>query len=60
MSVLTFGWIVEKVEGKAGLGLAIVFLFFNGVGLMLVLTPTNTYCVDVRPLTLAARVGMSR
>lgn len=33
-SVLTLGWILDRVGGKAGLGLTVVLLFFNGVGLM--------------------------
>ncbi|KAK4049269.1 hypothetical protein OIV83_004205 [Microbotryomycetes sp. JL201] len=46
-SVLVLGWILEKVDGKAGLALTVILLFTNGAGLMFVLTPANTYLVDV-------------
>lgn len=33
-AVLALGWVLDKVGGKLGLGLAVVLLFFDGVGLM--------------------------
>ncbi|KAM0790479.1 hypothetical protein ACM66B_003355 [Microbotryomycetes sp. NB124-2] len=46
-SVLVLGWILDRVDGKAGLALTVVLLFIDGAGLMFVLTPANTYIVDV-------------
>ncbi|KAK4047439.1 hypothetical protein OIO90_006184 [Microbotryomycetes sp. JL221] len=47
MSVVILGWVLDKVQGTVGLVLTIVLLFLDGAGLMFVLTPANTYCVDV-------------
>lgn len=47
VSVLGVGWVMEKGNGVGGLVGALILLFFDGAGLMSVLTPTNTYCVDV-------------
>lgn len=33
-SVLALGWVLDRVEGKVGLGLTVVLLFLDGVGLM--------------------------
>ncbi|GEM11038.1 MFS transporter [Rhodotorula toruloides] len=49
-SVLALGWVLDKGTGKVGLAFAVVLLFIDGIGLMCVLTPSNTYCVDVMPL----------
>lgn len=34
LSVLALGWVMQEMRGKAGLGLAIVLLVVDGVGLM--------------------------
>ncbi|GAA6052771.1 hypothetical protein NBRC10513_006828 [Rhodotorula toruloides] len=49
-SVLALGWVLDKGTGKVGLAFAVILLFIDGIGLMCVLTPSNTYCVDVMPL----------
>ncbi|GAA6017760.1 hypothetical protein JCM10207_000488 [Rhodosporidiobolus poonsookiae] len=46
-SVLALGWVLDRVGGKVGLAWTVILLFVDGVGLMIVLTPANTYCVDV-------------
>ncbi|GAA5820951.1 hypothetical protein JCM11251_001893 [Rhodosporidiobolus azoricus] len=45
-SVLALGWVLDRVGGKVGLAWTIILLFIDGVGLMIVLTPCNTYVVD--------------
>jgi len=47
LCIIALGWTVEKASGKGGIAACVLLLFFDGVGLMFVLTPTNTYCVDV-------------
>ncbi|POY75477.1 putative Fructokinase [Rhodotorula taiwanensis] len=47
LSVLALGWVLEKGSGKVGLAWVAILLFVDGIGLMCVLTPCNTYCVDV-------------
>jgi hypothetical protein len=54
-AVLSLGWVIEKTDGLGGLIGALILLFCNGVGLMMVLTPTNTYCIDCM-LTRSAEV----
>lgn len=46
-SVLSFGWVVEKVDSQVGLAFSILLLITNGAALMSVLVSTNTYIVDV-------------
>ncbi|GAA6050843.1 hypothetical protein JCM3770_005734 [Rhodotorula araucariae] len=46
-SVLALGWVLDKGSGKAGLAGAVVLLVINGIGLMCVLTPANTYVTDL-------------
>ncbi|GAA5972922.1 hypothetical protein JCM11641_004005 [Rhodosporidiobolus odoratus] len=45
-SVLALGWVLDRVGGKVGLAWTVILLFVDGVGLMCVLTPSNTYVVD--------------
>ncbi|GAA5915376.1 hypothetical protein JCM6882_000236 [Rhodosporidiobolus microsporus] len=45
-SVLALGWVLDRVGGKVGLAWTVILLFVDGVGLMIVLTPCNTYVVD--------------
>lgn len=33
-AVLVLGWVLDRVGGKVGLGLVVVLLFIDGVGLM--------------------------
>lgn len=47
LSVLFLGWVMDKWDGKAGLAMTVVGLFWNGIALMFVLTAANTYLVDV-------------
>ncbi|GAA6038819.1 hypothetical protein JCM8097_002911 [Rhodosporidiobolus ruineniae] len=49
-SVLALGWVLDRVGGKVGLAWTIVLLFVDGVGLMCILTPLNTYGVDLMPV----------
>ncbi|GAA5992480.1 hypothetical protein JCM10908_000839 [Rhodotorula pacifica] len=49
LAVLALGWVLDKGTGKAGLAWVVILLFIDGIGLMCVLTPSNTYCVDVMP-----------
>ncbi|KAI5475495.1 hypothetical protein MNV49_001309, partial [Pseudohyphozyma bogoriensis] len=44
-SVIALGWVIEKSSGPAGLAGCVVLLFVNGVALMIVLTPSNTYLI---------------
>ncbi|KAH8917525.1 MFS general substrate transporter [Atractiella rhizophila] len=44
-SVIAYGFIVQT--GTGGIPTAIILLALTGIGLMLVLTACNTYCVDV-------------
>ncbi|SCV68223.1 BQ2448_344 [Microbotryum intermedium] len=46
-AVLALGWVIDLGSGKVGLIFTVILLFLNGVGLMMVLTAANTYCVDV-------------
>ncbi|BGP43508.1 hypothetical protein JCM10449v2_007543 [Rhodotorula kratochvilovae] len=46
-SVLALGWVLDKGSGKAGMACAVVLLVINGIGLMCVLTPSNTYVTDL-------------
>lgn len=46
-AVTALGFVLQYSSGTVGLVFATILLFLNGAGLMLVLTPTNTYCVDV-------------
>jgi len=43
-----------------GMGPPLVFLFFNGVGLMQVLTPSNVYLVDASQTRSAEAVSGAR
>ncbi|KAF7981044.1 hypothetical protein HWV62_35498 [Athelia sp. TMB] len=47
VSVLSSGLITHYVEGRLGLGLNLVCLFFNGLGADFVLSPSASYAVDV-------------
>ncbi|KAM0750703.1 MFS general substrate transporter [Meredithblackwellia eburnea MCA 4105] len=47
VSVLVLGWTMEYVGGTGGIVAAVILLVVDGIGLMIVLTPANTYCVDV-------------
>ncbi|KAM0748518.1 MFS general substrate transporter [Meredithblackwellia eburnea MCA 4105] len=47
MSALGLGWLMEKGHGPAGLAGVCILLFINGLGVIFVLAPSNTYCVDV-------------
>ncbi|GAA5862821.1 hypothetical protein JCM3774_006655 [Rhodotorula dairenensis] len=49
LAVLALGWVLDKGTGKLGLAWVVILLFVDGIGLMCVLTPCNTYCVDVMP-----------
>ncbi|KAK4701114.1 hypothetical protein P7C70_g5122, partial [Phenoliferia sp. Uapishka_3] len=49
VAVLALGWTLEKASGTGGIVAAVILLFINGIGLMIVLTPANTYCIDVKP-----------
>ncbi|TKA55056.1 hypothetical protein B0A53_02531 [Rhodotorula sp. CCFEE 5036] len=49
LSVLALGWVLDKGSGKVGLAWVVILLFVDGIGLMCILTPCNTYCVDVMP-----------
>lgn len=42
--IVAYGWLVQTSAG--GIGPPIVFLIIQSIGLMLVLTPVNTYAVD--------------
>ncbi|SCZ90003.1 BZ3500_MvSof-1268-A1-R1_Chr1-3g01717 [Microbotryum saponariae] len=46
-AVLALGWVIDLGSGKVGLAFTVILLFVNGVGLMMILTAANTYCVDV-------------
>ncbi|KDE08499.1 hypothetical protein MVLG_01279 [Microbotryum lychnidis-dioicae p1A1 Lamole] len=46
-AVLALGWVIDLGSGKVGLAFTVILLFLNGVGLMMILTAANTYCVDV-------------
>ncbi|KAI5474376.1 hypothetical protein MNV49_003407 [Pseudohyphozyma bogoriensis] len=46
-SIVALGWAMEKSSGAGGLAACAILLFLNGFSLMMILTPTNTYCVDV-------------
>ncbi|GAA5901028.1 hypothetical protein JCM8208_007597 [Rhodotorula glutinis] len=47
LSVIALGWVLERGAGKVGLAFAVLLLFVDGIGLMCVLTPANTYITDV-------------
>ncbi|KAF4602948.1 hypothetical protein EYR38_003352 [Pleurotus pulmonarius] len=47
LAVLFTGLTVEYVPGRTGLLLCLVWLFMNGVGIRLVLSPSEAYNVDV-------------
>jgi len=47
MSILIIGLTTEFVPGKAGLIINLICLFANGVGVDVVLSPSNTYMVDI-------------
>ncbi|WWD20555.1 hypothetical protein CI109_105031 [Kwoniella shandongensis] len=44
LSNLGYGWLLQA--GKGGMAPPLVFLFINGVALMLALSPLNTYLID--------------
>jgi hypothetical protein len=56
VTVLGVGWSIEKGTGVGGLVGSIILLVLSGAGLMSVLTPCNTYCVDGTSLALDRRV----
>jgi MFS family permease len=47
MSVLLSGLITNLVPGRIGIGLNVVVLLMNGIGVDLVLSPVSAYFVDV-------------
>ncbi|GAA5847354.1 hypothetical protein JCM9279_000252 [Rhodotorula babjevae] len=47
LSVLALGWVLDRGSGKVGLAWAVILLFVDGIGLMCVLTPANTYVADL-------------
>ncbi|KZT19170.1 MFS general substrate transporter [Neolentinus lepideus HHB14362 ss-1] len=47
MSILLSGLITEFVDGTPGIVLNLVCLFFNGIGIDTVLSPSSAYYVDV-------------
>jgi len=47
VSVLCSGLITHYIEGRLGLGLNLICLFFNGLGVDFVLSPSSSYAVDV-------------
>ncbi|KAA1475901.1 MFS general substrate transporter [Dentipellis sp. KUC8613] len=47
MSVLLCGIITHYVDGRAGVVLNLICLFFNGIGVDLVLSPMAAYLVDI-------------
>ncbi|EPS98322.1 hypothetical protein FOMPIDRAFT_147992 [Fomitopsis schrenkii] len=47
LSVLLFGLTAQYVDGRLGIALNLVWLFMNGIGVDLSLSPVNSYMVDI-------------
>ncbi|KZT74125.1 MFS general substrate transporter [Daedalea quercina L-15889] len=47
LSVLLFGFTAQYVDGRLGIALCLAWLFMNGIGVDLSLSPVNTYLVDI-------------
>ncbi|TFY62814.1 hypothetical protein EVJ58_g3619 [Rhodofomes roseus] len=47
LSVLLFGFTAQYVDGTLGIVLNLLWLFMNGIGVDLSLSPVNTYLVDI-------------
>jgi len=47
MSVLLSGLVTRYIEGPIGLTLNLVCLFMNGTGVLMVLSPSASYIVDI-------------
>ncbi|TFK45914.1 MFS general substrate transporter [Heliocybe sulcata] len=47
LSIFLSGLVTEFVEGTPGIVMNLVCLFFNGIGIDMVLSPSNAYYVDV-------------
>ncbi|KXN87010.1 hypothetical protein AN958_09356 [Leucoagaricus sp. SymC.cos] len=47
LSVLGCGLVTYYIEGRIGLGLNLILLFFNGVGVTMVLSTISAYVVDI-------------
>ncbi|BGP20130.1 hypothetical protein JCM10213_000786 [Rhodosporidiobolus nylandii] len=58
-SVLALGWVLDRVGGKVGLAWTVILLFIDGVGLMFVLTPSNTYVVDCAGLRASEAIAVN-
>ncbi|GAA5876347.1 hypothetical protein JCM8547_008889 [Rhodosporidiobolus lusitaniae] len=58
-TVLSLGWVIERVGGKVGLAWAIILLFLSGASLMSVLAPLNTHLVDLFPLRASEAIAIN-
>jgi len=59
LSVLCSGLITHYIEGRLGLGLNLICLFFNGLGVDFVLSPSASYAVDIMHARSAEAVAAS-
>ncbi|KAF9256581.1 MFS general substrate transporter [Marasmius fiardii PR-910] len=60
LSVLGVGIATQYVPGRVGLGLDMICLFFNGVGLDMVFSPSAAYLVDIVHSRSAESMAASR
>lgn len=60
LGVLGSGFTMQFFLGYGGLALSLIFLVVCGIGLMMVLTATNTYCVDVMQSRSAEVIAVNK